>query len=272
MRTYTSTASMNTESGGKSRSYVVTGSASGIGKATTTLLEGQGARVVGVDVRDAEIVADLSTPVGRITLVERVSKILGDTIDAVISCAGIAGLSLAPEQIVRVNYFGAVATLSELRPLLARGDFPRAAVIASIGILGNVDEALVDACLAGDEDDAVRYSRSAKQRPYPSTKRAVARWIRRNATSSDWAGAGIALNAVAPGIIETPQTTHLLGTPALRAETMKNVPQPFGGIGAPEYVASLLAWLTSPDNRFVTGQVVFIDGGYDAVTRGDDIW
>ena len=51
-----------------SRTYVVTGSASGIGRATTDLLTERGHRVIGVDVRDADVVADLSTAEGRSVL------------------------------------------------------------------------------------------------------------------------------------------------------------------------------------------------------------
>src|SRR5688500_9229937 len=120
------------------RNCVVTGSASGIGKATVALLEERDARVAGVDVRDAEIVADLGTPAGRAAMVDGVRATLGDTVDAVIACAGLgAGTS---ESIVRVNYFGAIATLRDLRPFLARGTAPGAVVIASIAMLGPVDD------------------------------------------------------------------------------------------------------------------------------------
>jgi NAD(P)-dependent dehydrogenase (short-subunit alcohol dehydrogenase family) len=255
---------------GMPRTYVVTGSASGIGKATMAILEQQGGRVVGVDVRDAEIVADLGTQHGRSRLVDGVQAAFGDAVDAVIACAGVGGPT--PEAIVRVNYFGAVATLSDLRPFLARGNSPRAAAVASTSMLHDFDETLLDACLVGDEEAAVGWCENAGSLVYATTKRGVARWVRRNAATSDWAGAGIALNGVAPGVIETPMTQWWINDPTLRAEMMERVPTPFGGIGKPEYVASLLAWLASPDNRFVTGQVVLIDGGYHAVTRGDDIW
>ena len=47
------------------------------------------------------------------------------TFDAVIACAGVGGPMYTPEAIVRVNYFGAVATLEDLRPFLRRGHAPR---------------------------------------------------------------------------------------------------------------------------------------------------
>ena len=56
---------------------------------------------------------------------------------------------------IKVNYFGAVATLEGLRPLLAAGTDPRAVVISSVASLHPSDPAIVDAALAGDEAAAV---------------------------------------------------------------------------------------------------------------------
>ena len=56
------------------RRYVITGSASGIGAATASILRDQGARVIGCDLSDADIIADLSTPAGRQSLVAQVAK------------------------------------------------------------------------------------------------------------------------------------------------------------------------------------------------------
>jgi enoyl-[acyl-carrier-protein] reductase (NADH) len=47
---------------------------------------------------------------------------------------------------------------------------------------------------------------------------------------------------------------------------------PLGGHADPEAVAELIAWLASPANTHVTGQIVFIDGGADVLTRGDLAW
>jgi len=47
---------------------------------------------------------------------------------------------------------------------------------------------------------------------------------------------------------------------------------PFGGHAQPEQVAPILAFLASPENTLITGQMLFTDGGAEAVLRGDDIW
>jgi NAD(P)-dependent dehydrogenase (short-subunit alcohol dehydrogenase family) len=95
--------------------------------------------------------------------------------------------------------------------------------------------------------------------------------VRRMAPTAEWAGAGIALNAIGPGVIDTPMTRPLLDDPAGVEMLRVGAPMPFGGHAQPEQVAPLLAFLTSPENTLVTGQMVFCDGGADTVLRGDDI-
>ncbi len=251
------------------RTYVITGSASGIGAATAAKLRGEGHRVIGVDVHDADVVADLSTPEGRAAMVDGVRAACDGVLDAVIANAGLA----IPDPLtVRVNYFGALATLDGLRPMLAAGTDPRAVATCSMAVLGPLDDSIVDACLAGDEDAAVAAAEGKDMLIYGSTKRALARWIRRQAPTPEWAGAGIPLNAVGPGVIETPMTAPLLATEEGRHLIDDAVPMPLGGYGTADEVAELLCWLASPANTMTTGQLIFIDGGSDVVLRGDDIW
>ncbi|MGW6552795.1 SDR family oxidoreductase, partial [Streptomyces sp. NPDC055051] len=137
--------------------------------------------------------------------------------------------------------------------------------------------ALMAAADAGDETAAVAAARAAVDRGeghlvYSSSKAAVSRWVRRAAPGDAWAGAGIPLNAVAPGVVLTPLTRPLLDDPATRALVERAVPMPLRGHSRPEQLAPLIAWLTSPENTLVTGQVVFADGGADAVLRGDRTW
>lgn len=163
------------------RRYVVTGSASGIGAATAAMLRDRGAQVIGCDIDDADIRADLSTPAGRKSLVDQVTA--RGPIDAVLAVAGGGRTGL-----LETNFFGAVATVEGLRPLLAQSPAPRA-------------------------DEATRE----------------------------------AVESAAP--------------------------QPFGGFpGRPEWVAELICWLAGADNRFVTGQIVFADGGGEAAAVGDVHW
>ncbi|WP_104182165.1 SDR family oxidoreductase [Arthrobacter sp. B0490] len=259
-----------------SRTYVVTGAASGIGLATKHLLEERGERVIGVDLRGSEIDADLSTEEGRAALPDLVAQASGGRgIDAVLAVAGVASFSGLT---VRVNHFGAIATLESLRPLLSASATPRAAVVASFATLQGNDPELLAALRAGDEPLAIKIAdrlakSDAKHLIYSSTKRSIAEWMREASISDDWAAAGIPLNAVAPGIIVTAMTAPYLATPEGRASLYGAIPIRLGGGPAePVAVARLLAWLTGEENTYVTGQLIFVDGGAEAVVRGTQVF
>jgi NAD(P)-dependent dehydrogenase (short-subunit alcohol dehydrogenase family) len=258
------------------RTYVITGTASGIGLGAKAHLEAAGARVIGVDIRDAEVIADLSTSEGRRGMVDAVRAIAGSSVDAVIACAGVA-YNAGAEAVIRVNYFGAVTTLEGLRPLLAAGDRPRGVAVASRAVLRGSDQEVIAACLAGDEERAVSLAKLEGVDTYASSKRALARWVRRTAITPDWAGAGIPLNAIGPGYVKTALTDAMRAAVAAgEFASITAIPheqlEPLGGGGTPQDIAYLLDWLTSPYNTMTTGQIIFIDNGSDVVLRGDDIW
>lgn len=258
------------------RTYVITGSASGIGAATAQLLRERGATVIGVDLRDAEIPADLSTPTGRKAAADEAVRLSGGRIDAIIASAGIA----APKPLtVSVNYFGVTEFLTHLNPVLSQSTTPRAVVVSSMASLQPNSAELVDALLADDEPRALELGQQlADQGPeagylnYSSSKRALSRWVRRECIKEHWAGAGIPLNAVAPGTVLTAMTLDLLASPEGRAMVDAAVPMPLNYHAQPLVLARLLAWLTSEENTHTTGQTIYADGGADATLRGDDIW
>jgi NAD(P)-dependent dehydrogenase (short-subunit alcohol dehydrogenase family) len=258
------------------RTYVVTGSASGIGLATKNMLEKAGYRVIGVDRQESEVTADLSSAEGRQAAVAKCLEISGGVIDGVIANAG----SAAPNALtVSINYFGVTEFLEGLLGALAKSDAPRVVVTSSMASLMPNDSDLVDAMLSDHEDKAlaraeelVTQGGGVEQLIYGSTKRAISRWVRRECVKDSWAGAGIPLNAVGPGIVRTPMTADMISTEEARAGLDQMVPMPLNYYMEPESVAALLIWLTSPENTHVTGQTVYIDGGSDAVLRGDNIW
>jgi len=248
----------------------VSGSASGIGAAIRARLARDGQRVIGIDLRDAEVIADLATADGRAAAIDAVKQHSGSRLDGLVVCAGVG--PHVPDQalIVSLNYFGAQALLDGLRAALASAPQPAAVAISSnSSTMGNTDTPLVAACLAGDEAEARRLAALPKGQPvYGGSKLALTRWVRRHAPRSEWAGAGIRLNAVAPGPVQTPLLQAGLDDarygPAIRA-----FPVPTGGFGTPDDVAAAVAFLLGPEARFCCGSVLFVDGGTDALLRGD---
>jgi NAD(P)-dependent dehydrogenase (short-subunit alcohol dehydrogenase family) len=258
---------------GRIPTIAVTGAASGLGAATVSHLVGHGHRVIGVDLRDADVICDLGTPAGRQQAVDQVTAACGGTLDGLVTFAGLAGLTGRPASLlVSVNYFGTIELLRGLRAALEAGREPAAVAISSNSTTCQPGwrQSLVDACLAGDEEQARSI---ADQRDsieaYPATKAAVARWIRRQAPTGPWAGSGIRLNAIAPGLIETPMTEEIQHDSVL-GELIGQFPVPVGRAGRPEEVAALAGFLLGPDARFFCGSVVFMDGGTDALLRPDD--
>ncbi|HET8604231.1 MAG TPA: SDR family oxidoreductase [Marmoricola sp.] len=245
--------------------YVVSGAASGIGRATATRLRTDGHEVIGVDLRDVEVCADLATAEGRAAAVAAVRQ-RSDRLDGVVPCAGVAGLTGTDSRlVVSVNYFGAIGLVTGLRDLLADG----AAVVLlssnSVTCQPGWSGEVAGACLAGDEERARALAGDLDAvHVYPATKAALAYWARREGITEPWAGAGIRVNAVAPGLIATPMTDRLREDPQLGVFA-DAYPTALHRPGQPEEIAALIAFLLSADAGLLVGSVVFADGGTDAL-------
>lgn len=257
--------------------YAVTGSASGMGAATVARLRAQGHTVIGVDIMDAEVVADLATPAGRRTAAEQVLERCQGVLDGAVMAAGV-GPAPGPDRarlILHVNFVGTVELLEAWRPALAAGDRAKVVVFSSNSTttMPLLSARAIRALLEGETDLAlakVRRLRSmAPAVAYGVSKVALSRWVRRHAVTAEWAGTGIRLNALAPGAIRTPLLEEQLATPGL-AKRIRGFPVPLGGFGEPEQLAAWAVFMLSESADFLCGSVLFVDGGTDAWLRADD--
>ncbi len=249
--------------------FAVSGSASGIGAATRALLEEQGHRVIGIDLRDAEVRADLATPQGRDTTIVAVRQHCNDTLDGLVACAGVGPQVEPRATIVSLNYFGAQTLLAGLRDCLTRSGGAAVAVSSNSATIPGIESDLVAACLADDENTARRLADELDgTRAYAGSKLALARWVRRNAPRAEWAGAGVRLNAVAPGAVQTPLLQAGLDHPTF-GPAIKGFPIPTGAFGTPAHIAAAIGFLLSREASFCCGSVLFVDGGTDALLRVD---
>jgi len=203
--------------------------------------------------------------------VEGATEHSGGELAGIVTCAGLAGLpGRAGSLLASVNYFGTVDLLVGLRPLLAPGGAAVAISSNSTTVQPAVPADLVEACLRHDEELSAQIADARGSLvTYPATKLAVAHWVRRNATGPDWAGSGLRLNAVAPGMIDTPMVAGMRAD-AKAGPMLDMLPIPVGRPGRAEEIATVIDLLLGPDGTFFCGSVVFCDGGSDALLRTND--
>jgi NAD(P)-dependent dehydrogenase (short-subunit alcohol dehydrogenase family) len=243
------------------RVALVTGAASGIGRATAELFAVMGARVVGSDVdadrgaatcsemREAghEVVfkaTDVTDDDGVAALLAFVIDQYG-RLDCAANCAGVGGGHATThkypveewDRIVSINLRGTWLTMrAELGVMLGQGDG---------GTIVNVSSTL-----------GVRGSPMAS--PYSASKHGVLGLTRTAAI--EYASAGIRVNAVSPGAIDTPIMAETFARfPGFREALLGFVPM--GRMGRPGEVAAAIAWLSSDAASFITGESLAIEGG-----------
>jgi len=236
--------------------YIITGGASGIGAATRQVLIEQGDTVITVDIKDANICADLSDPEARDAAT---AKIRSDhpRIDGIVTCAGVASHFPDFSKILDINYFG------------TRG---RIIAISSNSAPMCHNAALVDALLENDRHTAHALAENSDGHEcYAGSKQAVARWMRKIAP--DYAHRGVNFNAIAPGYIETPMTEGIAKDEAygpLIQEFVASIP--IGRPGQANDVAQLIRFLLSPNAAYIAGSLIYCDGAHDAMMRAEGLF
>jgi NAD(P)-dependent dehydrogenase (short-subunit alcohol dehydrogenase family) len=233
---------------------LVTGASGGIGRALAARLSAQGLRVAAVgrdasrlaDVQaDARIAADTTTPEGAALAVAACQEALGAAPTLLAHCVGstlIAPLhrtrAEAYREVMRVNLDSAFFMLQAW--VAALQGAPGAAVFASsvVARIGVANHEAIAAAKGGVE----ALVRSA---------------------AATYAAQGLRINAVAPGMTETPMTAGMLKVPAMREGAARQYP--LGGVQTADQVADVMAWLLGDGAARLTGQVIAVDGGFTTV-------
>ena len=231
------------------RRVVVTGAASGIGRAVATAVLDSGGRVYALDLRapddpPAGLVphaVDLTDPAAVAVAFDGAEVALGGRPDAVIHCAGVyRWTSLAEttvddwEQLMRVNGTGTFLVAQAAARVMTTG----AIVLLSSVAYGRGDA--TEPCAA-----------------YSASKGAIVSLTQQLAV--ELGHRGIRVNAVAPGMIETPMLT-LGATPGAVAALTSRLPVP--RLGRPDDVAAACLFLAGDAASYITGATVPVDGGY----------
>jgi len=251
------------------RNIVISGSASGIGLACREKFESLGDRVIGIDIRDAEIIADLSTRQGRLQAIAEALEKTDNAIDGLILSAGVSGMQHPGDFTVSLNYFGSVDLFDGLRP--AMEGRPNA---CAIGLVSNssqfdidYDDPMVVALLDGNEakcrEMILELDRGAG---YRFAKHALARAIRRRA--AEWGPLGVRINGIVPGMTETPMVTALKEDPEV-GPMLDLLPIPLGRKGTAAEMAGVVSFMLSDDASYMHGMMMWVDGGTDAAIRPD---
>jgi len=239
---------------------LVTGARGGIGRALATRLHAQGWRVAATG-RDAatladvpaatHIAADTTTPEGARAAIETCRERLGDRPSRLAHCVG--STLIAPlhrtraeqaREVLRVNLEGSIHMLAAWVESMREPAGTGAAVLIS-SVVSRIRVASHEA-IAAAKGGVEALARSA---------------------AATYAPIGLRINAVAPGLTETPMTAPMLRVPAQREAAAKQVPLPHAGgdVQQADEVAAVIAWLLSLEAGRITGQVIPVDGGFTQI-------
>ncbi|MGH3987144.1 MAG: SDR family NAD(P)-dependent oxidoreductase [Pseudonocardiaceae bacterium] len=239
---------------GQQRVAVVTGGASGIGRATAVRLLDDGLRLAVVDLSpDPDLsVLTIKADVSDAADVQRaVHEVLAEfgRIDVLVNNAGISGSADATtchqtpidewDRVFAVNVRGPFLCTRAVLPVMVRQGGGHVITVASVA--GMV--AFPGRCA------------------YTASKGAALQFAK--SVAVDYAAAGIRSNAVCPGMVATPMTQWRLDVPELRAAVESKIP--IGRVGAPDEIADAISVLASDRLGYLTGAAFVIDGGWTAL-------
>ncbi|KJQ54440.1 SDR family NAD(P)-dependent oxidoreductase [Microbacterium sp. SA39] len=229
---------------------VVTGAASGIGRAVAEMASTRGWTVAGMDVVPftssiaLSVSCDVADPSSIESAFVAVQEMWPDGFDALIHCAGIyrvgRSIDLVPDEwdhVMWVNARGSALVAREAARHLRTGGDRSITLLSSIAAQrGYLDE---------------------PSPAYAASKGAIEAVVRQMAV--EWGRVGVRVNAVAPGVINTGMPTITADEQA--ADEFFRAAVPLGRIGEPEEVAEVCIFLASDAARYVSGAVIPVDGG-----------
>jgi NAD(P)-dependent dehydrogenase (short-subunit alcohol dehydrogenase family) len=244
--------------------YIVTGAASGIGRATAERLLLEGAKVMGADVvTSAEAPVESAAarwafrPVdvrdeGSVEQLVRDAVAFGGALGGLVNAAGVAGggpVHLLPaaewQRVIDINLTGTYLTAKHAI----------AQMLSQPSVDGRRGSVVTLASIEGLEG-------TAGGSAYSASKGGVV--ILTKNMAIDYAGRGIRVNAICPGFIVTPMTDSIFGPGMEEAKADIVAEHKLGRMGFPEEIAAAAAFLLSDDASFITGHALPVDGGYTA--------
>lgn len=246
------------------RRAVVTGCGSGIGAEVARQLTELGAEVVGLDVKRPALQLkefhelDLSEPKS----IDSAVAAIDGPVDALFNIAGVSSGIGDPLRVVTINFLGTRQFTEALIPSMPPGS--AIANVSSLAASAFRENAVITAELLGTATmaDGIDWCERNPQPVkdgggYRLSKEALILYGMANVSALG--GKGIRINCTAPGVTDTPILDQLRS--AYGQEFLDSFQTPLGRVAGPDEQASVLVFLNSNAARYITGQVIWVDGG-----------